>query len=138
MSSPPGFSEKLQQNAAAYAASLARRPSYKLWWDDADVQKSVYLGDFSSIAQLFELVEDRVGLVLGHVYYRTVGQGIVKKEYSRDLYVRSDGCVFCGVISKHRGFPEVPLDPTETEYPFVARSAGKNEHKFTRTRLPFA
>ncbi|MBB19872.1 MAG: hypothetical protein CMP20_10485 [Rickettsiales bacterium] len=99
-----------------------RRKRFPLWWHDGTEQRSILLGEFGTIVELFNMVEAHLGGEVDSVYCCSTGNSRFDKDYSREIYVRQDGQVFFSMVQVGGNFkahPKVPLNPTETSYDYV-------------------
>lgn len=139
IASPEMFRHALQQAIKAYTTQTESRATYSLWWHDGEKSKSVCLGEFSTMAEFFALCDSYVGANLGYVFNQCSGMALRKRHMSTKIYVRNDGIVMASVA--HVGgsmdnAPFVPLNPTETEYPYTPIVAGRSKcHTYTNTKI---
>lgn len=138
------------KNAKAYRAALEgairtekerleTQKRFPLWWDDGEKGKSVYIGEFDTMAEFFALCEDYLFASVNFVYVRCKWDGkIFKKDPPGSIHVRKDGIVIAGLTHSRDDVEYescIPGRPTETEYPYCPISSYKIR-SFRKTKIP--
>jgi hypothetical protein len=130
----------IEMAAKAEQARKNRRMRFPLWWHDGTEQRSILLGEFGTIVELFDLMQAHLGAEVDSAFCCSIGKCLFDKDSSRDIYVREDGQVFFSMAELGQTFmayPRVPLNPTETSYDYALVVPGSNAGiKYEKVRLP--
>jgi len=117
-----------------------RRVRFQLWWHDGTQERTIRLGHFGTVAEMFALVEEHLGAPVDAVYCCAYGNSRFSKDYSREISVRQDGQVFFSMVHVGGGmqsYPHVPLEPTETSYDYAPVVPGSEAGiTYERVKIP--